>query len=174
MYITFKFDISEIYDLPRSLRRANRLANLLAMHRAMEYLRAKVVEELPDVYGRLRRAVKTFVSAKGNTLIGRVFIAKRSGGPGRTTTDIYGEHVEEGTKAYSAAPPIWPLRLWVVRKFGTRGKKAWRRAKGLQKSIQAKGTVGQHAFAKVGKREKQKVLSIFQKAYDEIYSEEVR
>lgn len=169
-----EYDISEIQELPRRFRRASRLANVLAMRRAMDYLRFKVIEELPDVYGRLRRAVKIFISAKGDILIGKVFVAKRSGGPGRTTTDEYAKYLMGGTTSYTSAPPIWPLRLWIVRKFGTRGKIAWKRAKGLQRSIQAKGTKGIHVFEKVGKREKRKVIEIFQKAYNEIFAVEMQ
>ncbi len=173
-HITFTFDISEIREMPRRFRRASRLANALAMRRAMTYLQTKVVSELPEVYGRLRKAIKIFVSAKGNTLIGRVFVAKRSGGPGQKTTDVYAEYLMEGTNSYSSLPPIWPLRLWVIRKFGVRGKNAWRRAKGLQKSIAQKGTKGLHTFDNVKAREEQAVVNIFQKAYDEIFAREMK
>lgn len=167
---TVKIDLSEINQYPNAIRKALKSAAIESLDSVLLHLLVKVKESLPDVYGRLIRATRKRIVSRGGIHSGEIYVAKRSGGAGRTTTDVYADYVEEGTGSYSSLPPIWPIRLWVVRKFSIRGKNAWKAAKGVQKKIAERGTEGQHVFKNVANSETSVVQTILDKKYTEVFS----
>jgi hypothetical protein len=168
--IILRSDIGDLRGLPISVKRNIRLASESAMQLAVEYLYNILIESLPSVYGRLIRAVKKKVIRRKEIVSGTLYVARRSGGFGSATTDVYANYLENGTFNYSSLPPIFPLRLWIVRKFGARGRDAWKRAKGLQVKIFKHGTRGNQVWRNVNKFFVPRAMKIFEREFSTIFN----
>lgn len=146
--IAFEIDVTGLKHLVDALPGfADAVAQ--AMDKAMDetgmLLTTMVAARTPTNYGLLRSSIQWpgGFNKQGNAIdtLRGVVGASNTASVSGVSTSVYVWYVEEGTSPHW--PPIAPLKLWAVRKFGDE-----RIAYPVQKAIAARGTYGEFMFVR--------------------------
>jgi len=149
--IKFQIDTSEIEHLARLMpwmREVIAEEMKAAMDESGLLLTGLVADRTPVNYGVLRSSIEfpQGYMVRGTSvaeLTGTIAASKKDSISG-TSAHEYANYVEFGTRPH--LPPVGPLILWALRKFGVGVDEAYDIAKGVQYKIAARGTEGAHMF----------------------------